>query len=126
MNLHDEPRLQALLQTYFQSFNTLDEASHLALFDAKVDFFGSLIGVYSSGKATPTGVLRGARNILKWKSLEPVKVFGKWPEAAALVSITIGDEDHATTTEGIWHFVFNDDDHIAKLSILWDTKSLLL
>jgi hypothetical protein len=55
-----------------------------------------------------------------------VKVFGKWPEAAALVSITIGDEDHATTTEGIWHFVFNDDDHIAKLSILWDTKSLLL
>jgi len=125
MSLHDEPRMQAIIEAYFNSLNTEDEASYKSIFAHDVEFFGSASGIHSTGIATLLGVWRGARKDLLWRTVKPIEVFGRWPEAAALVEIVAGETANLKSVHGIWHFTFNDDWRIQKLSVLWDFWHLI-
>lgn len=113
-----DPRVQATLNAYFQTFNAADEAGHSALLHPDLVFFGSLSGVESEGRASALGVFRSARGALGIGRLTAKKYFGDWPELSVLVELAQADGRGAV--EVLIVFQFDEEGLIRRLAILWD------
>ena len=118
-----DPRVQATLEAYFQTFNASDEAGHAAVFHPDLCFFGSLSGMQSQGRASALGIFRSAHHSLGISRIIPKRFFGDWPETSVLAELSQAEGRGAIDVMLV--FQFDDEGLIRRLSILWDPLPFL-
>lgn len=118
------PDICTMVQAYFQSWNTGDEAAHFGLMDPDIRYFGSISGLDFEGVSAVRGVQRAARGSIGVARLEPLRIFGRGPAFAVLTRLHPGDAARAAA-EGVWTFALGADGRIVRMSILWNPLQLL-
>lgn len=126
MDVHSKQFTKDFIETYFRTINTGNEAAHVALYDPKVTFFGSVSGLEDSGLATIRAIFRTALSTYGVRGVVPRKTFGLWPEFAVVVEFLGGsDPEPKVLSDGVWYMVLNEAGKVRKVSLLWDGAPFL-
>ena len=108
---------------YFRTHAARDEAAHLALFDPRVKYFGSVSGVRDEGITSYRGIFRGIAHQYRLNEVIPRRLLGSWPEYVVMVDLHFqlpGEELRAL--EAVWRFVFAESGLIQELGIFWSPQ----
>lgn len=118
-----DPRVQATLKTYFQTFNTGDEAQHYSVVHPDMIFFGSLSHMETEGLASAKGVFRSVRESLGIRTFEPQRYFGDYPEVTVLLDLC--REAGQGKAEAMMTFRFDEIGRITRITVLWNPLPFL-
>lgn len=116
-----ETRLLRRLDAFFRTHSAWDESAHFALLAPELVFSGSGSGIRGGSLLDYRGIFRGARDELRIQRVHPVRLYGAWPEVAVLAEILFAESiDTRRSIEGIWRFVFREDELVQELTVLWN------
>lgn len=117
------PQLEKVLETYFRTFNSGDEAGHRALWGPEMTYFGSSLRTTVQGLASLQGVWSAIREGIGIKTITPQRYFGDAPELAALVRF--GGVDGHPSQNAVMVFRFDADLLLKRIGVHWDPVSFL-
>lgn len=116
-----EARLLRCLDAFFRTHSAWDEPAHFALLAPDLTFSGSGSGIRSGSLLDYRGIFHGARDDLRVTRIRPVRLYGTWPEVAVLAEIHFAEAiGTRRSIEGIWRFVFREDELVQELTVLWN------